>query len=198
MEHLKSDMNAILAAINSANEGTYSSVDTAETTSFRSAIDPDTAAMKNILTRLTEATDNVVTNDFLKEEVQTELTETGSRVGSWEIRFKDGKPKTYDVISTRTGEALASDLFLYEAGLALVRLLNEGISITDKRVRKVLELEESYTKNRMEAAHFKKRYKSYTESGEMRRAEICEHRHQEASRQALHARNQVSKLAGLD
>jgi hypothetical protein len=193
---LKTDMARILAQLNAASSEEPIS-DNTPTKSLRESLDPATSAMKDILLRLHEVSEGAARSDILREDLSVEKTETGARIGSWDIVVVEGKPTSYNVISTKTGDIIAKDLFLYEAAVTLARSLNEGVMINDVRIRDLLVLEETYTRNRMEAAHYKKRHKSYSANRDMIRAEICEHRHDEAARNARGARDKIIKLSKI-
>lgn len=169
--------------------------------------EPDVAGMKDILSKLYTATENTVTtlqesaqfDAEVREALETERTPTGTRVGSWEIRTnvfeKMGKEvKTYDVINVYSNEPIASDLYLYEVAHSLVRLFNKGETLTSPKVREILTLEETYTRNRIDALRFKKRYQDSMKSKDYTTAEIMESRYQKSRLEALTAKDRINGL----
>lgn len=169
------------------------------------SVDPGVAAMKDILLKLREAGNPTMErlkesanhDEELKDAMQTTRTSRGAQVGSWEIVVNEGTPRKYDVCNVATGEPIAKDLYLYEAAYALVKRLNQGIAINDARVRDLLFLEEEYTKNRNDAAVFRRQTKKLTEAGQNTKAAIAEDRYDEAKRKALDAKDRIMSLAGL-
>ena len=175
--------------------------------SIEKLTDPDVQGMKKILEGFYSAASN--TAETLRKEssydrevseaLQTERTENGSRVGSWQINVnvhdRSGKDfKTYDVISTYNEEPIAKDLYLYEVAHGLVMLLNRGETITGRAIREMLNLEEQYTRNRLDAIRFKKRYNESLRNNDRSTAEIMESRYSQAKTQALQAKNNINNL----
>jgi hypothetical protein len=159
----------------------------------------DIAAMAKIMEAFSTATDDMVatssTYPELKKALVTEATETGARVGSWEIvgRAVDGMGKFYNVSHAVTNEPIASDLRLYEAALALVNAFNEGDTITSMRVKTILNAEEEYSRALTDAVHFAGRVK--VTEGSTR--SVAEDRYAQAKHRALSAKktlNGISKL----
>jgi hypothetical protein len=166
---------------------------------------PDIDAMKNILLKLKEADASAPAriseasrlDPKLAEALVTDKTDTGVRIGNWEIVINEGaRGKTYDVIDS-SGLMIAKDLYLYDAAYGITKRLNEGVGITDLRVRDFLKLEEDYAKNLKDAAMFKERAKSLREKGENLRAAVAEDRFDASSGQALSAHDEILRLAGL-
>lgn len=167
----------------------------------------EVADMKKILERLNAATSNAVHtlqeqanyDRDVREALETERTPTGARVGSWEIRVnleeKMGKEvRNYDVIHSQTGEPIAKTLYLYEVAHGLVRLFNRGETLTSQSVRDLLTLEETYTRNRIDALRFKKRYNDAVSKKDYTNADIFEARYQNARQHALTAKERITDL----
>jgi len=169
--------------------------------------EPDVGAMKKILENLNNATSGAVASlqetatydRNVKEALQTEKTETGTRIGSWKINMnvyeKMGKEiKTYDIVNVYSNESLAQDLYLYEVAHGLVKLFNRGETLTSQSVREMLNYEEQYSRNRLDALRFKKRYQESIKKKDYTTADIMESRYQQARSHALSAKNQISGL----
>jgi hypothetical protein len=167
--------------------------------------DPGVSSMKEILSRFYESTQNsverVVTekaeqSPLLKEALNTRLTESGVRVGSWEITVHEDAPgqKTYDVTNVHTNEPIAHDLSLYESALGLTKLLNRNVGINNSRVREILELEEEFTRHRTDAAVFKRKMNRMLSEGDGFRANVAEDRYEECKRQAIELRSRLISI----
>lgn len=159
--------------------------------------DPAIAEMKTILERFHSATDNVIAEAAydrnLREAMITEPTEHGARIGSWEIKVSgDGSRKLYDVVHAESGEALASDLMLYEAAHGLARILNNGGRINSREAIELLQTEQDYAGSVHDMVLFKHRITKNTNSP---RLHIFEARYGDAKRRALTARSRVVELS---
>lgn len=167
----------------------------------------DIGAMKGILERLNAAGSGAATrlneeanyDSDVREALQTRRTSTGAKIGSWEIRVqleeRNGKEyKSYDVVNTTSGEPIAKMLTLYEVAHGLAKLFNRGETLTTPKVRELLALEETYTRNRIDALRFKKRYTDSTAKRDYEQAEIFEARYQASRGHALSAKSKISGL----
>lgn len=155
------------------------------------------AEMKSILERFYTATERVISEQEydqpLREALATERTSTGARIGSWEIRLNEsGKRTLYDVVNVLSGEALASDLLLYEAAYGLVRILNNGGKINSREALDLMRAERDYAGSVHDMALFKHRLIHNPDSP---RVHVFEARYGDAKRRALSARDRVSDLA---
>ena len=164
--------------------------------------------MKNIMERFEggadEMTQNLAeeskTDRTLNEAIQTERTERGARIGSWEIQqnvteTNSGKSKKYyDIYNTATGEPIARDLLIYEAAHALVKLLNKGETLTDASVRDVLRLEENFSRAYYDAAQHKSRQKKSLREGKREKADLYEARFDASRQQALDSQEKLKKV----
>jgi hypothetical protein len=195
------DMARILKVMdNLPDEPVNAIVEEAATVTRTPLSDPDIDAMRNILMRMNEAaSEGPVVDVELKEALQTVPTPKGARIGSWEIVVHElsDDERAYDVVNVRTGEPIATKLGLYEAARGLVRRLNEGVSITDKRVRDLLSLEEQYVRNRNDASFFRQHSEKMREKGEEVKAAIAEDRFDDSQRKAIEAHDRILRLAGL-
>lgn len=168
-----------------------------------SDMDPSVAAMKNILEMFqnsgTEPLVERAERDVeLREALITEQTETGTRIGSWEISSNEDARglKTFDIRSVHTGEPIATELTLYDAARGICRALNEGEVINSPRVRDILTAEFEYARARQNAAEFREKAMIYERRGDSRRP-LMEDRFDEALARAKSARGRVVKLARL-
>lgn len=167
------------------------------------SVDPSVGAMKKILEAFNspgpvgELNDRAERDRELREALVTEQTETGTRIGSWEISINEDARglKTFDVTNIRTGEPIATELSLYDAAHGICRALNEGHMINSSRVRDILTAEFDYLRARQNAAEFHEKVRTY-ESAHPRRA-LMEDRFDEALQRAKSARSRVMKLSKL-
>jgi hypothetical protein len=210
--HAKDEMARILRAMteiqhsddDGAEDDGFVSYDPTLTEGYvapaRATSSPEIDAMRQILERFHAAeTATPVINESAeyREALAIAPTPTGTKIGAWEIIKEAGSPNTYDVVHSLSRAPIASNLYLYDAALGLVRHLNEGVSITDHRIKDLLTLEENYARNRDDAVSYKQRAKKHRENDDVKRAAIAEDRFDEATRQAIDARDRILRLAGL-
>jgi hypothetical protein len=168
------------------------------------SLDPAVADMKRLLEALNGAqaqdpvrrqTDRSTRDRELREALVTETTHRGTRIGSWEIIVNESAQglKTFDISNIKTGEAIASELTLYDAAHGIARLLNEGVTINSREIREILNTEANYARSRASAALYKTRMKETT--SESRRA-IMEDRYMDALEKAKLARITLTKIVG--
>lgn len=148
--------------------------------------------MSNIMSKLKGLVDNTrdesASNDILFEALQTEKTETGVRVGGWEISTRTfGKSKYYDIYQDDV--IIASDLRLYEAAKQLVEHLNKGDSITSPKIQRVIGLENTYASKLEEA---KRHYKTMIKNTGSKQS-IAKARFDESKASALRAKKSLYK-----
>ena len=169
-----------------------------------SMLDPSIAAMKSILEAFNGSqsldkrlADRSETNRELREALVTEVTDRGTRVGSWEIIINENGEglKNFDVTNVHTGEPIASNLTVYDAALGIARYLNEGMTINSREIRDILNVEASYDSSRRDAANFKSRMETFSRSGNASRAGIMEARYVESLDKAKSARINLTKIS---
>jgi hypothetical protein len=174
------------------NEGVAGAVPVAPKTA-------DTGSMSKIMEAFSSMSEDLVSHTDaypeLKKALVTEVTSTGTRVGSWKIDLRDvdGAGKFYDVVHALTNEPIASDLRLYEAALTLVNALNEGQGITSMKVKTILNIEGDYARALTDAVGFAARVKM-TEGAQR---DIAEARYSEAKRKAIQAKKALNAVNDL-
>lgn len=166
------------------------------TESTASAKDQDVNAMKEILSRFyagvnSHAADATRDSDrMLVEAIQTNPTEHGVQLGEWEIvSISTEGIKSYNVVGGAV--TIASGIAIYESAVSICRLLNDGVSITNKSFIDVLALENDYLHHRGEAIVFKKKANERRANGDYDRADIAEARYAESKANALAVREKI-------
>lgn len=204
----KDFMVGLLNKMNGIDAGDFTSAPRASGPVSHSAGDEGKQDMINILNRLhavTESTEPVPTMaptiapERVSVALQTERTQMGTRVGSWEIQIikeerGDKIVDTYDVVHVTTGEPIAKALRMYEAAHGLVILLNRGEPLNGKSIRELLDLEETYTRNYIDAVRFRKRHAASSKAGKHAEADIFESRYMAARQHAMTAKERLSDL----
>ena len=169
--------------------------------------DSDIKDMKKILEKLYSATGNAAQTlnedaremPVIKEELETIIISNGVRFAKYEIRIRvletsKSDKKIYDVVNSATSEIMAENLFLYEAAYGIVKLLNKGYTPLSESIRRVVGLEESYTRNRQDALFYKKRYREASEKGLDNKFSLYEARYQTSREYALKYKEELQKM----
>ena len=168
-----------------------------------SGIDPNVAAMKDILTRFTSGVEQITTNLVnesvedgpLREAMAIEQTDDGAVIGMWRIVAKtDSGRKLYDVIRLDENAPIAADLTIYEAARGVAHALNDGVPFTSREMRELLKIEEEYANAVHDAIHAKgllrEKKNKLTES----RRSILDDKYGQAIRRAQNARTRLNHL----
>jgi predicted DNA-binding ArsR family transcriptional regulator len=169
----------------------------------------DVDAMAEILHRFNNVSTGTATKLFedsrndsrLREALNTQEIDDGIRIGLYEVKVglvesaTGGVPqKAYHVVNSQTNEKLCDSLSMLEAAHAVVRYLNKGIPFSDSRIKHVMELEEAFTRNRMDAARFKYRYERCVALKEVQAGNVFADRFQVAKANALVALDQIRNI----
>ena len=169
------------------------------------SINPDVAAMKQILMNLDKSTvkatkklmETASDDPDLMEALVTEKTIDGVKIGNYKILSKllegSSKTKSHDIVNAH-GDLIADGLMVYEAAYGIVKLLNSGKTVKDPTIRRLMDLEESYTNYRQEALRAKKLYNSSIMAKNSVRADIFETKFETARDSALAVKDKIDKL----
>lgn len=205
-----SEMQKLINLMNSDNQMEYEPARPsapAPAASHSVSGNTDAAAMKKILESFYGAAGEAVNETVsvsnhdagLREALQTQRTDEGAIIGSWEVRVKINesagtKRKVYDVRHPGSKEVLFNDLVIFEAAHAIVRYLNKGLATTHPKIVEIADLEEIYRRNRQDAMIFKKRYERCVELKETAAGEVFEARYQKARAQAIVANDSIKTI----
>lgn len=163
--------------------------------------------MRNILEKFNSASNGAMetlledaqSDPALRESLVTESIDNGMKIGDYEVRqgldTSGKKPKKiYDVVYSQTGHVIAEGLYLYSAAHALTKLLNMGRTIMDPDIQKVVRLEETFCKNRIDAARFMQMSRRAYVAGEHEKAALFEDRFDAAKQSALQLKDELKQL----
>lgn len=201
----KNNMKDVLAKLQAIESGNV--VEGSSGPTSGSVGNKETEHMKEILERFYQATEST-TQRLVEESVEDEevrdvfvTRKEDNRVvhGMYEINVRvdesSKKPRHYyDVSHTASNAVLFKDLVLYEAAHLIVKYLNKGYPINSPEVKHVIDLEEKYSRNRIDAARYKARAKKCLAEGNREKAEILKHRFDRARDIALEAKEAISDL----
>lgn len=159
----------------------------------------DVDAMKSLLEKI----NNLSSDDTVKKSpalMETKITPSqSSESPSYEVLISlkessSGKEvRSYSVVDQNRRD-VASNLSLRESAQSLMKLMNKGYDFESKRVQEVLELEEEYNRNKLDASRHKSRYNRSMELGETAAAGVFKERFGIARANALAAQDQIKSI----
>lgn len=156
----------------------------------------DVDAMKTLLEKL-----NHLSGEEPKPAQLTERTTTAPLIssGSYEViamikESSSGKEsRAYNVVDGNRRDVV-SDLLIKEAAQSIAKLMNKGLTLESSKVQEILELEEDYNRNRIEASKHKARFQRSSELGEAAAANVFKERFGVARANALAAQDQIKSI----
>jgi hypothetical protein len=165
-------------------------------------------AMRRVLERFKEAAGETAEklveeasyNPQVREALQTRSTNTGAIIGKWEVKVSleetaNGKTrKLYSVMNPSSKKVVAENLVILEAAHAIVKYLNKGLTFESNKIQEVVELEETFNRNRIDAARFKQRYERCMQLKEKEAGDVFASRYQRARANALAAQDQICSI----
>jgi len=160
-------------------------------------------AMADILTKLNDVSNQIVTdsrfNPQLNEAIHTQRTNTGVKVGNYEILIKEDQSRIagkqyYGIYHVKSGDIIASDITLYEIAISAVKYLNNGKYVNSSMIRNLFEIDDRYTSHKTDAIRFKGKSKSLEKSGDFRKSEVYESRYQSSIAAAATAKQDIKRL----
>lgn len=164
----------------------------------------DVNAMADVITRLNSLSNDVIDNMITEsatqpesgEALQTERTQTGVKIGRYQILIKEDADRRagkqfYSIYNSLTNDTIADDISLYETALTVVRLLNSGKFANSQEIRQMFEHDDAYTAHRVDAILYKR--KMATAAGSKR--DIFESRYQASLDRCMAAKKQIKMLA---
>lgn len=161
--------------------------------SFRSLHDK---ANKVVSTLVNEAQNEPT----LRDALVTEQTETGIRVGAWEIskHTREGDSTTpetfYRVHNTNTAQRIKAAFLISESALTVVKLLNEGANMQHPTIRQIARYELDYRQARKKTLEEKRSYNRAKKTGSNFKQDLYEAKFDAAKMRALLIRERVINL----
>ncbi len=169
---------------------------------------PDVDAMADILNRFNRASSNTAQrlvedshdDPRVREAINTTKTSDGIKIGQYKVTTSlaesaiSKSQKVYDVVDTINNTVMCQGLTLSEAAHAVVRCLTKGLTLDHSKVRNILNLEETFSRNRADAVRFRYRYDRCMTLNEKAAASVFSDRFQVARANALTAHDQLKSI----
>ena len=102
--------------------------------------------------------------------------------------------EVYDVVFMASRQPVLEGLVVREAALGVARLMNKGNVLESAKVQELIDLEETYNRNRIEAGTIKGRYQRATQLGETEAADVFKSRFNKVKAEALMAMDQIKSI----
>lgn len=173
----------------------------------RSTGRPDVDAMADILNRFNNASANTAKtlvedsryDPRVREAISTTKTNDGLKIGEYRVTTTmlensiGSSQKAYNVVDSNNN-VLCENLTVSEAAHAVIRYLIKGLTLDHGKVQNILELEETFSRNRADAARFRYRYDRCIKLKENAAANVFADRFQVARANALSAHDQIKSI----
>lgn len=159
----------------------------------------DVDAMKSILERLNavnESTESAPSYSAPQtlNEVTHSSSQTGYKVSVMLSEDASGKETSNHSVIAPNGSAVISGLVLSESAKAVMKFLNKGLNLNSAKVEEVIDLDESYSRNKILVAQSRSRYQRSIELGETAAAQVFKNRFETTRAQALDAHDQIKSI----
>jgi hypothetical protein len=161
------------------------------------------SAMAKVLSRLNNVTSQVLTeSEFdpqLNEAIHTKRIANRVTVGSYEIMIKEDENRIagkqfYGIYHSQSGDVIADDITLYEVALTVVKQLNNGKYVNSTIVRKLFEMDDKYTSQKISTIQYKQRAVTFMKKGDANKSGIFESRYQSSIRNLGATKQEIKKL----
>jgi hypothetical protein len=167
----------------------------------------DIAAMVDVLGKLNKVSEQVVSEMVVEGHhhpetrmaLETSRTDSGVRVGLYQIMIKEDASRLagkqyYSIYNTKTGDVIADDLSLYETALNVVKMMNGGKYANSSDVRRLFELDDSYTAHRQDALRYKRGMMIAEKKDDWSKRELYENRYAASIDRAMSAKKEIKRL----
>lgn len=160
----------------------------------------DVDAMKNLMEKISTLSDDGTPQATLTENTSqaalpspTTISKTGFSVISTIQESGGREVNRFNVVDASRQDVLEG-LVLKEAATAIMRLMNKGHALESAKVQEVVELEESFNRNRILTGQNKSRYSRSMELGEAAAAQVFKDRHAVSKANALAAQDEIKSI----
>lgn len=153
----------------------------------------------NIVDSFDQVVNNTVTKNYQEFSNHPVKTNEGVRMGKYTVAVgvmesvgKNTK-KIFNIMNERK-EIIFENLFVGEAADSIVKFLNKGIPLNSQKIVEVLDLEETYVRNRQDTIRFKKLYEKSLSEKDRVSCDIYNSRYQVARANAICALEHIKSI----
>lgn len=159
-------------------------------------------AMANVLESLNRVTKQVVYESSQdadqRIDVDTVKTSTGVRMGEYQINIMTNEKRLagkqyYQITHGKTGTVIANDISLYEVASAVAKLLNNARYVNNHYVRRLFELDDRYTGQRIEAINFRRQQRLAEQRRDSMKSDIFTNKYEKALENAVQVKRDIKQ-----
>lgn len=160
---------------------------------FNSVDDTATSTVKELLQETKK-------DRQLKEALVTTESDVGAVIGAWEISksLREGLTKkqeaVYHIKNVNTGESIKAAFLILESAKSIVRLLNQGVSLSDTQIKTIADLEIKYRRLRERALQEKLSWHRAKKSGDEFKQDLYEAKFDSAKANALYIKERIKNI----
>ena len=139
-------------------------------------------------------------NSALHEALITEKTDSGVKIGAWEIRkvlreSPTGKKETaYKIHNVNTNQSIKASFIVLEGAKAVVALLNNGVSLKNRKIQEIAQLEIEYRRQRKQALEEKVYWQRAVKAGNELKQDLYEAKFDAAKSRALLTKERIQGI----
>lgn len=143
------------------------------------------------------------TDSILREALTTTEISNGVKIGTWEIEkvTESGIAKKsetfYRLTSPATFQYIKEQLFLHEAAMGIVHLLNNGYTPNNITITKAIDLDQEYQRLRIRALEEKYHWRQVRGTDREWKQELYEAKFDVAKTNALYVKEQIKNLLNI-
>lgn len=159
-------------------------------------------AMANVLESLNRVTQQVIYESSgdseSKIDMDTSKTDSGVRVGDYQITIMTDEKRIagkqyYQISHGRSGSVIANDISLYEVAAAVAKLLNNSRYVNNFHVRRLFELDDRYTSQRLEAINFRRQQRLAEQRRDSMKSDIFTNKYEKALENAVRVKRDIKQ-----
>lgn len=159
-------------------------------------------AMANVLDKLNKVTQQVIFENKddpeIRTAVETRRTDDGVKVGGYQITIMTNETRLagkqyYQISHAKTGTVIANDISLYEVASAVAKLLNSSRYVNNFHVRKLFELDDRYTSQRIDALRHRRQQRLAEQRNDTMKLDIATNKYEHALQQAISTKQDIKQ-----
>lgn len=157
-------------------------------------INDDNLAMKKILEKFHSVSEQSI-SVMDKKEIKRLASKKTSTDREWKVIVNEAEQETfYNIINTKANKSYFQNVKTLEAVELIIEHLERKEPINSTKIFKVLDLDETFRRNRIDAIQFKNKWKRLVERKKYANADIYEARYQKSKNLAIDAKRQLKKM----
>ncbi len=166
----------------------------------RTVHNDDNLAMRQILEKFHSVSEQSVSL-LERSEIKQLASKKTSTDREWKVILSEGeggyineKDMYYDIVNTKTNKSYFYKIKTLEAADLIIDHLERKEPINSTKIFKVLDLDETFRRNRIDAIQFKNKWKKLVEKKRYANADIYEARYQKSKQLAIEAKRELKKM----